>query len=291
MANSDKVCLLRPKAEIEGYLKSQVSEGDNIISLCGKVNLSELEQKYTTWHEQNLRILKNMYSTEEVMIEYRSSYVKKTPDPYSPFNRLKRDDDALRDFLEKISDKIRALRSIIEQLQYYADVVAPIKGNNISPKENSNEVFIVHGHNETIKEKVARTIEKLGLNPIILHEQVNGGSATIIEKFEKIASQASFAVVLFTNDDFGCAKTQIDAEGKPILTGRARQNVIFELGYFVGKLGRSRVVCLYEAGVEIQSDIQGVIYQPIDEGGAWKYKLVEEFKNAGYTVNKDMLPS
>lgn len=144
--------------------------------------------------------------------------------------------------------------------------------------ELGRDVFIVHGRDEAAKEKVARFIEKLGLTAIILHEQPNAGR-TIIEKFEDY-SNVSFAVVLLTPDDMGALKDELNGASP-----RARQNVIFELGYFIGKLGRNRTCALYKEDVEIPSDYQGVLWIPLDPAGAWKLKLAREIKNSGINVN------
>ena len=140
------------------------------------------------------------------------------------------------------------------------------------------DVFVVHGHDEGTKETVARFIGKLGLKAIILHEQPDAGR-TIIEKFEHY-SNVGFAVVLITPDDTGGPK------GKPKAAKlRARQNVVFELGYFIGKLGRKRVRALCKGEVEIPSDYQGVLYILMDSAGAWREKLATEIKATGIDVN------
>lgn len=144
-------------------------------------------------------------------------------------------------------------------------------------KSNKNEIFIVHGHNEEVKHNVARIIEKLKLKPIILNEQSNEG-LTIIEKFEK-HSNVSFAIILLTYDDIGNIKSTSENNK------RARQNVILELGYFLAKLGRKNVLPLYENGVELPSDISGVLYTKIDDSENWKFRLVKELKTAGFNVD------
>ena len=107
------------------------------------------------------------------------------------------------------------------------------------PPKSTNQVFVIHGHDESARESVARFLEKLELEPIILHEQPNKGR-TIIEKFEDYAD-VRFAVVLLTPDDVGAVKDRADD-----LRPRARQNVVFEFGFFIGKLGRERVCALGE---------------------------------------------
>ncbi len=145
----------------------------------------------------------------------------------------------------------------------------------------SNRVFVIHGHNTSVKESVARFLEKLGLGVIILHEQPNKGN-TIIEKFE-LHSDVAFAVALFTGDD----EARTTASDAP-LKKRARQNVLFEFGYFIGKLGRSRVCALREEDVEIPSDYQGVVYITLDGAGRWKMDLVRELKAVGLDVDANL---
>ena len=138
-------------------------------------------------------------------------------------------------------------------------------------------VFVVHGHDEAVTSSVARFLERLELVPIILHEQPNQGR-TVIEKFEA-HSDVSFAVVLLTPDDMGAVVSSTR------LAPRARQNVILELGYFIGKLGRSRVCALYVEGVEIPSDIHGVLYVPYDDSQGWRLKLASEIRSVGIAVD------
>jgi predicted nucleotide-binding protein len=142
-----------------------------------------------------------------------------------------------------------------------------------------DDVFLVHGRDDGVKQSVARFIERLGLNVIILHEQPNAGR-TLIEKFVD-HSEVGFAVVLLTADDRGGL---VDAE-LSAQRFRARQNVILELGYFLGKLGRKRVCALYQKDVEIPSDYEGVLFIPIDPGGAWQLQLAREIKAAGIDVD------
>lgn len=157
------------------------------------------------------------------------------------------------------------------------------KGKPLQFDPKSRDVFIVHGHDHTALHHVARVISQLRLSPIILSEEPSGGK-TIIEKLEQHA-QAGFAVVLLTPDDFGYAAADGDAKLKP----RARQNVILELGYFVGRLGRNRVCALVRGEVEIPSDWHGVIYHPLDAGQGWQLILAKEIKAAGFDIDLNLL--
>lgn len=141
----------------------------------------------------------------------------------------------------------------------------------------NNKIFIVHGHDYGAQQSVARYLEKHGFEAIILHEQANGGR-TVIEKIEA-NSDVGFAVVLLTPDDVGKAKDAHD------YSPRARQNVILELGYFIGKLGRDRVCALKSDDLEIPSDYVGVVWTEMDRAEAWKFHLAKELKAAGYDVD------
>ncbi|ONF95174.1 TIR domain-containing protein [Sphingomonas jeddahensis] len=140
----------------------------------------------------------------------------------------------------------------------------------------SKRVFVVHGHDEGARETVARYLEKIGLEAIILHEQANQGR-TIIEKIEA-HSDVSFAVVLLTPDDYG------GKLGEPS-SPRARQNVILELGYFVGRLGRGHVCALMRGQIEVPTDWSGVVYQTMDPGGGWKAALAKELAVLGHDID------
>jgi predicted nucleotide-binding protein len=143
-------------------------------------------------------------------------------------------------------------------------------------------VFVVHRHDNEAKEKVARFLERLKLEPIVLHEQANEGR-TVIEKFE-VYADVGFAVVLLTPDDVGALAAE-----RADLKSRARQNVVLELGYFLGKLKRNRVCALYKEGVEIPSDYQGVLYVQLDSAGGWTLKLAQELAAAGIPIDLEAL--
>jgi len=162
-----------------------------------------------------------------------------------------------------------------EPVEYAGDMVE-IEEERVDTQ--SKDVFIVHGHDHGRGQAVARFVEHIGLNPVILHERASGG-ATIIEKLETHAKVA-FAVVLLTPDDVGSI-----ASDRENLQPRARQNVVLELGYFLGRLGRKRTCALLVEGVEIPSDYSGVVYIPTDKAGAWKFHLAKELKAAGIPVD------
>lgn len=186
-----------------------------------------------------------------------------------------------REYWERGKKKIQnLLETILEEIELFGDRKAKMPGL-------SEEVFIAHGHDEEMKEAVARTIERIGLKPIILHEQPNMGVRAVMEKLEE-HSAVSHAIILVSPDDYGCTKEEWPA--KAYL--RARQNVIFELGFFIGKLGKEGVHAIYRENdkFEFPTDIRGVLYTPFDKAGSWRNRLVRELQARGYKVSADDLP-
>lgn len=145
---------------------------------------------------------------------------------------------------------------------------------------NKRKVFIVHGRDNAAKQEVARFIEQLGLEAIILHEQTNAGM-TIIEKIEHYSNDADFALILYTPCDKGRGTHESHLPPKD----RARQNVVFEHGYLMAKLGRENICSLVKGNIETPNDISGVVYTTLDDLGAWKREVSRELESCGYNIN------
>ncbi len=172
------------------------------------------------------------------------------------------------------------LKSMIGEIEdYWEDDIQ--SATVLSP--HTNRIFVVHGRDDGTRETVARFLKGLDLEPIILQEQPNEGR-TIIEKFEDYADSVGFAVAICTPDDVGALATEIEN-----LKPRMRQNVVLELGYFAGKLGRKHVCALVKGDIDKPTDYDGVIYIVIDSGESWRLELARELHAAGLSVNTDGL--
>ena len=145
---------------------------------------------------------------------------------------------------------------------------------------NKRKVFIVHGRDNEANYEVSRFIEQLGLEAIILHEQANAGM-TIIEKIEHYSNDADFALVLYTGCDHGRGVHESNVPPK----NRARQNVVFEHGYLMAKLGRENVCSLVKGEIETPNDISGVVYVPLDPNSGWKNSVAKELTGIA-TLNR-----
>ncbi len=277
---SSPIKLIVKKEYFQKQLEERIVIGTSILSSPIQTNpqLEQKKEEYSEWDDYNSELLKQSFSKENN--EYKKSYDEVN---YSRVFILGGNVDKIKEFREYVQNKINNLKKLISKLDLLkTDVIDhELKIDNNKSNEISKNVFIVHGHNNELKIEVARVIEKLGLNPIILHEKANEGK-TIIEKFEK-HSNVGFAIILLTDDDLGKVKSD------DILQKRARQNVILELGYFIGKLGRKKVCPLYIKGVEIPSDFNGVLYVEADKGETWKMKLVKELKVAGYDADANKI--
>lgn len=164
-----------------------------------------------------------------------------------------------------------------KSLQRSTNVQKPKKEALVT--RNKRKVFIVHGRNNEVKQEVSRFIERQGIEPIILHEQASVGM-TIIEKIEHYSNDADFALVLYTACDHGRGVHEKNIPPK----NRARQNVVFEHGYLMAKLGRENVCALVQGDIETPNDISGVVYVSLDLSGAWKLELLKELKACGYNI-------
>lgn len=191
---------------------------------------------------------------------------------------------------ENVSGAVVRLNTLIEMMEEkledargHADTPSRLPSpKELQPKRSSKSVFVVHGHDEGLRESVARFLGRLDLEPVILHEQADKGR-TIIEKFEA-HSDVDFAVVLFTPDDVGYAANREHEK-----RARPRQNVVLELGFFIGRLGRGKVCVLHKGDMEMLSDIAGVLYVAVEQSGHWQLRLAQEIKASGIDVDLNRL--
>lgn len=175
---------------------------------------------------------------------------------------------------------MNALKEVLEERVAYALPSQASSALQPSPTPNTGKVFIVHGHDNGVKETVARFIEKFGLEAVILHEQLDQ-SRTVIEKLLDHAVEADYAIALFTPDDIGYPVNNPDDRKH-----RARQNVVLELGLFLGLLGRKRVALLQVSDdIEIPSDYSGVLRVLFDSAGFWQLALAKEMKARGINID------
>jgi predicted nucleotide-binding protein len=264
-------------------LTARIQSGEALITdrVGSATDLDQHKAKYRQWDDYNNTLLRKMFTTDEEKEKYDYYYVGPMFLTIGQGRDVSRE---IQDHLESFKKRVERLKSVRERLPLFDldesayEQVAPAISNDAKPF--SNEVFIVHGHDNAAKEAVARLLQILGLKPVILSEQPNQGR-TIIEKFEDSAD-VGFAIVLMTGDDIG-------GKDNDTLQKRARQNVVLELGYFVGRLRRARVCALHEDGVEIPSDILGVGYVKLDPAGHWRYEVAKELRAAGYSVDLNKL--
>lgn len=248
----------------------------------------EFIANYNNWNDRNQTIYRTAFiSTNNTYLHNYREYLP---------NLLFVSDD-VKAYKDGVSRLISHMRGDIERADLIeCDEPSSIetrKSITISKSKNlSNDIFIVHGHSEEMKQSVARVVATLGLNSIILHEQPNEGR-TIIEKFESNAGKINFAIILLSADDWAESEELLKKvrkeEIKTYLKKRARQNVVFEMGYFIGRLSRANVFILLQEGVEKPGDLDGIVYTPYDTAGAWNIKLVKELKVAGYDVDANKL--
>lgn len=279
-----KPTLTKPRDEVRAKLEERIEKGKQLLEadIQSPAQLDSLKSDRKNWHDYNKELLGTVFSNEKIAKEYeRHSHGALFMVGSRSLGQ------EINDYRESVQFKLNALDSILGRLELFTE---PVGAASATPsaqqpmtKDAQTHVFIVHGHDNELKEQVARLITDLGLKPIILHEQENMGQ-TLIEKLERNANKSAFAIILLTPDDFGYSVKEGPEEAKP----RARQNVVLELGYFIGRLGRERTCALYK-GVTAPSDFDGVVYTPADESQAWRFNVAKELRAAGYSVDMNKL--
>lgn len=244
-------------------LKQLIEQANELVSQRATYSMP----MFSAWHTKTERFLNNKFGSESVEMK---NFQKR---PFRPRTII------LEESHDYSIECLRDLETTILELKEYLLEEEENSGSiQKLEKSISDKVFIVHGHDGELKEAIARLVESQDISAIILSEQANQGK-TIIEKFEE-HSDVGAAIALFTNDDIGRAK---DSEND---MPRARQNVVFEAGYFMGRLGRNRVVIVAEKGIELPSDLQGVVYTDKDN---WKLEVCRELKAMNFSIDFNKL--
>ena len=271
-----------PRAQLDEELAVRIDAGEKLVTreINTPAEIEPLRNDYDVWNDFNRALLRQRFTTNEISDEYARFYGGAFSMDPTPAQRLGYVRDDIKDHINRLIS-IRTRLSLFEELAPPTPA-APSAASDVPPvlATAQSGIFVVHGRSDARKVEVARFLESLGLRAVILHEQPSQGR-TLIEKFEDHASEAGFAVVLLTGDDEGGLAAS--SERMP----RARQNVVFELGFFYGKLGRKRVCVLYEGGIEHPSDVDGIVYVSLDR--EWKLALGRELRAAGIAFDPGKL--
>lgn len=281
---SAELCMSRDEAKSK--LQDRIQKGLDIKQM-GIVSLESLEAArngFSKWDSFNTELLKRMFTTEELAGEYSSWFGGVFVSMGEPSLREK-----IEDLYKSIDDKVHRLDSILERLELiplnhpHTSSGSEQTVSQRSPSK-SKKVFVVHGHDDKAKSNLEIFLREIGLEPVVLHRQADEG-LTVIEKFEK-HSDVGYAFILLTPDEVAYLKSEESKDDKDrVKEFRARPNVIFEFGYFVGKLGRSKVCCLYTGDVALPSDVSGMIYKKFTNSiEEVAYSVIKDLKASGYEI-------
>lgn len=232
--------------------------------------------KFNRWHERNKEIYRSSFTDEN------SIYFHDYETQIYPHLVI---EDIIKEYKEDITRLINQMQADIERSDLFRCEVSESIEPRTTKKSvvvDNKRIFIVHGHDCNIRNEVELLITQLGFEPVVLFKQPNMGD-TIIEKLLRECSETTFAIVLYTKCDEG------KAVGDTTLKPRARQNVVFEHGLMCGLLGRKNVVALVEEGIEIPSDLSGVVYITLDAAKRWQFDVAREMKACGLNVDLNKL--
>lgn len=264
-----------PKEEAEQKLKERIEKGKEFID-NSSLNYDDLEKYFNKWDDYNNELLQRIFTTDE----YQRNYMWSGDNVivYNSFYGEPTYHEKIAKLKKEIIDRNHYLETLIEKLELIPMINTISQSKTSLINNDSKKVFIVHGRDEVSKANLEILLTEMGLEPIVLHRQADEGQ-TVIEKFEKHGSDVSYAFILLTPDEIAYLSNEDslpDNERKK--EKRARPNVIFEFGYFVGKLGRNRVCCLYTGDVEIPSDLKGLVYK----------QYHKDVKEVAWDIQKDL---
>ena len=260
-------------------LKKRLAEIHQILAKDGAA------PSFLQWREETETTLRNIFGASSPnMQKFEAIQFNASAFDFMNWDEFVRADDQAKDWgLERAATLLSILINQVEDLWEDGHPSSDSESETQHSHTNGNaKVFLIHGRDHGARDTVARFLEGLDIQPTILEDAPNRGR-TIIEKFEQ-STDTDFAIALFTPDDTA-GKT------KENLKPRARQNVVLEYGYYLGRFGRARVCALVKGDVELPSDISGVLYVSLDDSGGWKNKLANELKDAGFSFDAARLLS
>ncbi|MFF2317750.1 TIR domain-containing protein [Arthrobacter sp. NPDC058097] len=270
--------------QLRQKLNEAMTQGSNLLATDARDDLTVLSAGYQTWDKRNQLILEGSF-------ENKSFFQSGPKADYLDFRGLSYgfgldhveevSPEGLRNDIEKKIQRLAVIRDNLDLYRYES-----VTHDDRGAARESPSIFLIHGRAEAPRLQVQNLLLRATAHEaVVLMEKTNQG-ATIIEKLEEqLGQRAGFAVVIITGDDQG------GLVGSPEMQPRARQNVILELGYAMGRVGRRNVTILYEEGVELPSDIAGVAYYPLDSHGGWQRHLLGDLKAAGFHVSSEALLS
>ena len=293
MAKTTLPKLRKSREYARDEMEAQIEKGQQLRNqeIPSDHGLEEARTESIKWSDYNRTLLRKLFDNASVAEDDYIDF-----DDYPPIvlaSSLPRPfSDKLDWYRNGMDSSINSLKGICDCLKLYdepSDMPQHTSGNEgVSDKPQStfdNKVFIIHGRDDGVKGDVALFVRDLGLKEIILDRQPNSGLIAILDKFEREAKKADFAIALLTPDDVGALKDEADDQLKP----RARQNVIFELGYFISRLGRKKVCLLLTGKLENPSDLDGILYVSMNSRKGWQLELGIEMKQAGLPVDLNKL--
>ena len=279
--------LVHPRDEAKSRLGERIEKGLELKQR--KVDTREaydlLLKDYQKWDAFNNELLKQLFSTDELAKEYSHFGVAVIGMRESSLG------EKIADAFKRVDNKIHRIDSILERIELIpidqtkvSDLSLP-SDISIEKPPRTKKVFVVHGRDEIAKTSLEVFLHEIGLEPVVLHRQADEGM-TIIEKFEK-HSDVGYVFILLTPDEVAYLAIEDEKpDSERNKEFRARPNVIFEFGYFIGKFGRSRVCCLYTGNVSLPSDVNGIIYKKFEKNiEEVAYSVIKDLKASGYAIS------
>jgi predicted nucleotide-binding protein len=274
------VTLAVKPSDLETKLLRQAETAEILLQLprTSPIEVQQFKQRYFEWDDFNSALLEASFDSSGWMTTTPASDYHAVGAAVLDIKLNRATSDIPADRMSAVLNDIEAKRGVLRSIAQRLDVYPRSDKTQAATPATGTAIFVVHGHALLRREEVRRFLEQVTDRQVIVLEDEANQGRDVLGKLLDSARQAAYSVVLLTGDDEG--RKAGDGEWR----ARARQNVVLELGLFLGVLGRANVAALYESGVEIPSDFTGVMYISLDDQG-WKMKLATELKNAGIQVD------
>jgi predicted nucleotide-binding protein len=153
----------------------------------------------------------------------------------------------------------------------------------------ARKVLLAHGRDDRWAQAVAHLLEQAGSHELTILDQRAEQRAELLEDAGDQRAAPRYAVVLLTADDIGGRR--LESAEEPYFAPRARQDVVFEMGFLAAALTPACVCVLYEEGVELPCELDEISHVRLDLAGTWQPKLLMKLRRAGFDYDLNRLVS
>jgi len=290
--------LVVPKDKAEARITELIEQGNKLHKISDRLESRAIRFEFKKWSNLNEELLSEIFNNKEILTNY-----SKLPSGFGLFP-AETEALAVQEWMDHIQYRVVFLEALIDQLGYLSEKTAPSREKpeeksgpkpgpgsgakpearaEVKPSAPGEEVLVVHGRDEHLLAVTVGFLEKLRLKPVLLSGN-SDQEMTALERLGTGNNPFKFAIVLLTPDDVG-----FDLMKPKELKTRSRQDVVFLLGFLVGKLGPNKVFAIHKKDVQLPGKCPGVVFELYDEKAAWLSKAAQKMRASGVALDLNLL--